>query len=719
MMKKVEEKKFNNKFKVIAIVLLLLLVIEIPLFMVVRRSSVNQYEAAIASGNTTVEQPIDMSGAIYRYNCVLCVASIIVQVFYWGNKLIGTDWKKFNFKKFFSKNWVCILLAVFMIWTSVGCIQAGMEAGAEAYIHTHTEEDKDYNYYLDIANWSETDRMSNAGDRSWNGCNNLKDGYFSFMFYATVLLNILMLGVGSEDYKKWVIRALIITSFISGFFALLSLFRYSAFYGVTYYDRGTFNNRNHFGYYISVILVMSIGAFIKDKNLYFKGLAFLNTLLYMFLLFTCDTFGAYLGVLCAMIFLFIVSIIQVVNKKNWAEFARSMVCVLLFVLISFSHVSVKANTYSAKGVKFDYGNIFANLFGNTYQISFNSMSQKTADALDIKSKKIDGIDIYYGNQITKLDNKRDSFVVRNFKSLFGDIGKMFGYYKSNAEEQSGEKKEFTKDDVQNMLNTISAKYPQVSGETLEEWQARQTAIEEEFNKFISDNNIDLEKLNSESATEEQTAEEDNVSLDDLGLVGSGRAPVWIKSLDLMNQRPWFGWGLENMLNEFYTQYNISEGRTHNLVLQLGGTTGIPGVIMYLIATTFIFLKLVFDAKFREFDKKGKIIIAASYLVVIVLLNIIICKFTDKLLFNGLITAGVLCLLTFAVFIKKLHLRIKDWNLFEFVGGLVFVSYMVSSLFGNSAFYTSPYFMIFLGIITYEVLNKKSYYDEALVEKSKK
>ena len=716
-MKKVEVKKFNSKFKVIAMVLLLLLVIEIPLFLFVRKASVNQFEAALASGETNPAQPIDMSGTIYAYNCVLCVISICVQIVYWGSKLVSTDWKKFNFKKFFSKNWTCILLAVFMIWTSIGCIQAGMEAGAENYLKSHTEQDKDYNYYLDIANWSETDRMPNAGDRSWNGCVNLKDGYFSFMFYATVLLNILMLGVDSKDYKKWIIRALIISSLVSGLFAFLSLFRYSAFYGITYYDRATFNNRNHFGYYISVILVMTIGAFIKDKNLYFKGVSFINVLLYMVLLFTCDTFGAYLGVLCAIIFLFIITIINVVNKKDWKEFAQSMVCILLFVFMSFSYVSAKSGTYSTKGVQFDYGNVFMNFGNSTFQLSFNTMDSKLAEELQIKSKKIDGIDLYFGNQITKLDKKRDSFVVRNFKSLFGDIGKMFGYYKSNTSEQSGENKEFTKEDVQNMLNTISAKYPKVSGETLEEWQARQSKIDEEFAKFIKDNNIDLEKINGgSSTTNETTTDEENVSLDDLGLVGSGRAPVWIRSLDLMNQRPWFGWGLENMLNEFYTQYNISEGRTHNLVLQLGGTTGIPGVIMYLTATIFIFLKLVFDAKFREFSKKGKIIIGISYLIVAVVLNIIICKFTDKLLFNGLITAFVLSLLTFAIFIKKLHLRIKDWNSFEFIGGLVFVSYMVSSLFGNSAFYTSPYFMIFLGMITFEVLNKKSKFNEELVEK---
>ena len=709
-MKKEEVKFINKRFKMIALIILLLLVIEIPVFTIIRKVSLDNYTNAVATfiGDTsTIAKPADISPSIYTFNCCLCIFSVMALACYGGLRLITTDWSKFNFKKFVSKNWVCILLAIFMIWTSVGCIQAGMEAGAEAYVRNHTEADADYNYYLDIASWSETERMTNAADRSWNGCDNLKDGYFSFMFYAAVLLNILMLGVDSEDYKRYVMRTLLISSLVIGILTLLSLYRFSSLYGVLYYERATFNNRNHFGYYISVICMLAVTMFIKEKNLYFKGIAFMNSLIYIFLTFVCDTFGAYLGVLAAMIFLFIITLYKLIRKKEVKEFVCALVCILLFTFLTFSFVKTVSKTYQVAGEMFDYSNLFININGNTYQISSNSFSEEKADELKIKTKEIDGMNLYFGTQITKLDKAKDAFVISNFKALFNDLGKFLGYYDKKASEASGEEavKTYTKADLENKLAEISAKYPQVSGESLEEWQARQTTIEDEFNKFVKDNNIDLEAIYNEAEQEE------SLSVDELEKVGSGRAPVWIRSLDLMNQRPWFGWGLENLLNEFYTQYNISEGRTHNLILQLGGTTGIPGVIMYLVATIAIFIKLLFDAKFRKFNKKQLAIIFAIFLVITILLNVLISSKTDKLLFNGLITAAVFAFLVLVTFTKKLHLRIGEWNEFEFIGGTIFVSYMVSSIFGNSAFYTSPYFMIFLGMITFEVLHKKDYFGE--------
>ena len=66
-----------------------------------------------------------------------------------------------------------------MGWTAVGCIQASMEASAEAALKAGIETERN----KEIAAWTSGDRMENAADRSWNGCDNLKDGYFSFLFY--------------------------------------------------------------------------------------------------------------------------------------------------------------------------------------------------------------------------------------------------------------------------------------------------------------------------------------------------------------------------------------------------------------------------------------------------------------------------------------------------------------------------------------------------------
>lgn len=713
-----EIKSFSKTFRTIAFVLLLLLVVEIPVCTLIRKVSYDSYLTQLASGNVSGDVgPLETSNCIYTYNCILCVASIISQILYWSYKRFVLEKKKFNIKQSIIRNWPCILLALFMMWTSVGCIQAGMEMDAEIYIKKSSSIDEVPQRIIDIANWSSGDRMANtsnvyqnAKDRAWHGCENLKDGYFSFMFYATVFLNIFMLGNEAEDKKRWIIRALLLSSFFVGLLALLAFLSYTQFAGITYFDRASFNNRNHFGYYISVVFVMSICAFLNDKNWYFKGMAFINTLLYLFLLFACDTFGAYLGVLFAMIFMLFVVTIKLVRKKEIAKFVEYLLVFALFVVASNSIGRIKSTRLGTSTIVFDYSTMTFNIGDSTYFLSLNSLSEEQAESLKIASQTKDGDSIKWGKQLNKLDNKQSSFVKSNFDSLFRDINSMLGFFKTESNNNSGENSstvnEYAGLSDMEVLNKISSKYPKVIGESLEEWQARQAKIEEEFQAYTAS------KEQSDSSTSEE------VTLEDISLVGSGRGPVWIRSLDLMNQRPWFGWGLENMLNEFYNQYKISEGRTHNLVLQLGGTTGIPGVIMYLVATISIFFKVLFDAKFRKFNKKQLGIIFGIYLICTIAINIIISKITDKVFFNGIFTAMTWALLTIIIFTKKVHFRVKDWNEFEFIGASVFVSYMISDLFGNSAFYTSPYFMIFLGILAYEMIYKKSFFEDTLPQESR-
>ena len=58
----------------------------------------------------------------------------------------------------------------------------------------------------------------------------------------------------------------------------------------------------------------------------------------------------------------------------------------------------------------------------------------------------------------------------------------------------------------------------------------------------------------------------------------------------------------------------------------------------------------------------------------------------------------------AIFIKVLR-RHRNWSIVEYVAVPTFIAYMISSMFGNSAYYTSPYFMIILGIMIATTLYK--------------
>jgi O-antigen ligase len=118
--------------------------------------------------------------------------------------------------------------------------------------------------------------------------------------------------------------------------------------------------------------------------------------------------------------------------------------------------------------------------------------------------------------------------------------------------------------------------------------------------------------------------------------GAGRMKIWFTALELVKQKPFFGFGLESLYNEYYGQFGISEGRSHNLILQLSATTGIPGMLFYIVAITIILIRNLKDY--------------------------------------------------------------KNWNDMEYISMFVCISYMISSMFGNSSYYVSPYFMMFIGFI---------------------
>lgn len=138
-------------------------------------------------------------------------------------------------------------------------------------------------------------------------------------------------------------------------------------------------------------------------------------------------------------------------------------------------------------------------------------------------------------------------------------------------------------------------------------------------------------------SEENATQADIGSLDEsITTAGSGRGETWIKVWELIKQRPLFGYGLECLLFQFSGQFNINEGRTHNLLLQLLATVGIPGTLMYFAALAIVFIRLLKNW--------------------------------------------------------------KTWNYIEFITTFVGISYMVTALTGNSTYYTSPYFMMFLGFV---------------------
>lgn len=121
---------------------------------------------------------------------------------------------------------------------------------------------------------------------------------------------------------------------------------------------------------------------------------------------------------------------------------------------------------------------------------------------------------------------------------------------------------------------------------------------------------------------------------DADKAGTGRWILWVNGVRFISERPLFGYGADN-LGDQYAKVNIHTDRAHNEIIQFAASLGIPAALLYIaaLATYFMF----FIKKRRQF------------------LRIDIC---------------MLCIV---------------------------IAYLASSMFGNTMYYTSPFFFMILGI----------------------
>lgn len=122
--------------------------------------------------------------------------------------------------------------------------------------------------------------------------------------------------------------------------------------------------------------------------------------------------------------------------------------------------------------------------------------------------------------------------------------------------------------------------------------------------------------------------------DDFESAGTGRGILWKLGIQFASQKPVFGYGPDN-LGFLYEQYHVGTDRPHNELIQFAASLGIPAMVYYVAGLAFHLRDFI--AGFKRID---------------------------------LFTIG----------------------LYIMVGG-----YLVSSLFGNTMFYTTPYFYMILGL----------------------
>ncbi len=133
----------------------------------------------------------------------------------------------------------------------------------------------------------------------------------------------------------------------------------------------------------------------------------------------------------------------------------------------------------------------------------------------------------------------------------------------------------------------------------------------------------------------KTILDDESTEDEIAQVGSLRGVLWKEAINYTLDHPLLGGGME-CLNTVYAKCELcNSDRPHNAILQFSSFIGIPGAIVYIIFIVLVALQGL---------KKIK---------------------SDSIYMMVYFTA---------------------------------MCYFISSMFGNSMFYTSPYFMIFLGLL---------------------
>ncbi|MEG2353573.1 MAG: O-antigen ligase family protein [Clostridium sp.] len=121
---------------------------------------------------------------------------------------------------------------------------------------------------------------------------------------------------------------------------------------------------------------------------------------------------------------------------------------------------------------------------------------------------------------------------------------------------------------------------------------------------------------------------------DSGKAGSSRWILWVNALDFIKEKPLIGYGPDNLSKE-YNSVDINQSRPHNEYIQHAACLGIFSLLCYM---------------------------------------------------------GAICIIGLNIFNKR-----KTLKLSTIISICAVASYLISALFGNTMYYTTPYFFIVLGI----------------------
>ena len=117
----------------------------------------------------------------------------------------------------------------------------------------------------------------------------------------------------------------------------------------------------------------------------------------------------------------------------------------------------------------------------------------------------------------------------------------------------------------------------------------QNIVYRNFSRFFNDtktvNDVLIEK------TRKRTSNKKYNKIKTLNNTGTYRGLLWSNGLKYIGKKPIIGYGIE-YIQELYRRDRINQTRPHNMIIQMGVSSGIPGIILYLTFILGIFYSLI-------------------------------------------------------------------------------------------------------------------------------
>ena len=154
--------------------------------------------------------------------------------------------------------------------------------------------------------------------------------------------------ITNKRIKNVVCFSFLFLSFVIGIISLINYYMLIYGYEPILYSAsdekmlGLFSNSNHYGYYLTICIMLSSSLFVLEKNKAVKIFCLTNFILNTYVLIINNTFGCYLA--CAFGLIFNLAVLFIINRKiNILAAAAFLIYIVLTIISSFFFDTVMTN----------------------------------------------------------------------------------------------------------------------------------------------------------------------------------------------------------------------------------------------------------------------------------------------------------------------------------------------------------------------------------------